>query len=101
MGVGARPMLGVAVALENGDGEKVLTVQRVVPGSRAAKIGIEEGDVLRRVNGKDVKTVPGVLERVGQVLGGEKPEPVVVEVEREGKALKLEEKTAPTTKPAN
>jgi hypothetical protein len=99
--VGARPMLGVAVALENGDGEKVLTVQRVVPGSRAAKIGIEEGDVLRRVNGKDVKTVPGLLERVGQVLGGENPEPVVVEVEREGKALKLEEKVTPTTKPAS
>ena len=102
---GARPMLGVAVALEGVDGQKALTVMRVVPGSRAAKIGIEEGDVLRRVNGNEVKSVPGLLERVAEVLGGEKPEPVVVEVEREGKALKLEEKPAerpaPTTRPAN
>jgi PDZ domain len=88
----ARPMLGVAVALEEVDGEKAVTVMRVVPGSRAAKIGIEEGDVLRRVNGKDVKSVPGLLERVAELLGGEKPERVVVELEREGKALKLEEK---------
>jgi hypothetical protein len=99
---GARPMLGVAVGHEDGDGGKALTVLRVVPGSRAARIGIEEGDVLRRLNGKDVKSIQGLLDRVAEVLGGENPQPVVVEVEREGKPLKLEEKpAAPTTKPAD
>ena len=92
-------MLGVRV-VELGDPESAVTVMGVLPGSRAANLGIQEGDVIRRINGKDVKGVVDLIDRVGEVLGAEKPEPVVVDVERDGKALKLGEKPAPTTKPA-
>jgi S1-C subfamily serine protease len=73
------------VSIGSGDGR--LTVQRVGENSRAARLGLESGDVIRKVDGKDVATV-GEL----RTLVAAKEKGLVVEVTRDGEDLKLTEK---------
>ena len=67
-----------------------LTVHRVVPDSRAERIGLKEGDVIHSVNGKPVADT-GALRRA--VAGAN--EPLVIEVLRGGKPETLREKPKP------
>jgi hypothetical protein len=79
----AKTRLGVSI----GSGDGRLTVQRVGENSRAARLGLESGDVIRKVDGKDVATV-GEL----RTLVAAKEKGLVVEVTRDGEELKLTEK---------
>lgn len=81
----AKTRLGVSIGSADGR----LTVQVVGEGSRAARIGLESGDVIRKVDGKDVASV-GEL----RTLVGAKEKGLVVEITRDGEDLKLVEKVA-------
>jgi hypothetical protein len=90
----AKTRLGVSI---NSDAGR-LFVQKVGDHSRAQRIGLQPGDVIRKVDGQDVENV-GDLRR----LVGAKESGLVVEVTRAGEDVKLEEKApaaATTTKPA-
>jgi type II secretory pathway component PulC len=43
----------------------------VEPGSRAASVGVQPGDLLLRINGQEVRTPEEVSRRLGQILRGE------------------------------
>ena len=48
-----------------------MRVQTVEPGSRAASVGVQPGDLLLRINGQEVHTPEEVSRRLGQILRGE------------------------------
>ncbi|MBL6722081.1 MAG: PDZ domain-containing protein [Planctomycetes bacterium] len=67
-GGGVEPLrLGVRVLDEGGR----MRVQTVEPGSRAASVGVQPGDLLLRINGQEVHTPEEVSRRLGQILRGE------------------------------
>ena len=61
-------------------------VNEVVPGSAAAKAGLEAGDVIRAVNGTAVESASDLPPRIGLLAPGSKVE---LEVLREGRPRKL------------
>ena len=82
----AAQRLGITAADERlaGDG---LTVMHVLPNSRGEKIGLKEGDVIQKVNGKEVHSTAELRKAVT-----DNPKRLVIEGTRDGKAIKLEEK---------
>ena len=82
----AKARLGVSIqqglAADGG-----LTVQRVADKSRGERIGLQVGDEIKRVDGKAVGSVAELRKAVTAKEAG-----IVVEVVREGKELKLEER---------
>ena len=81
---GAR--LGVQ-AIGGFDDNAAVTIGHVMPGSRAAKIGLLPGDVIEVVNGRDVHGVKDLRRLVTENMKG-----LVVEGTRNGRKLRLEEK---------
>jgi hypothetical protein len=87
----ARARLGVSVAPPDpnadADAEGGATVLAVLPASRAEKIGLREGDVIRKVNGKPVSDAASLR----RVLT-EETDPLALEIVRDGKEQTLREK---------
>lgn len=65
-------------------GQKVM-VMEVTPGSPAAAAGLEEGDVIRRINNEEISTESSLQEKVA-AHGGEE---ITLAVERADKTLEL------------
>ncbi len=65
-----RPLLGVAVTPANENGEGV-QVQQVTSNSPAAKAGLKPGNVITKVNGKDVPDVTDFLRDIGAKKPGQ------------------------------
>ena len=81
----ANARLGISVGAETGRG---VLVTRVLPGSRADKVGVRPRDEIHKVNGQRVLTAKDLRRAVSAA-----PEkPLVVEGVRDGKAFRLEEK---------
>ena len=69
-----RAKLGISISDENNAGEQGkqmikdfggnLVAQAVVPHSLAERMGFKPGDVIKRINGKTVNTVPEVLQAI-------------------------------------
>ncbi len=78
------PALSDYLELQPGRG---LLVRAVEPGSLAAAAGLEIRDVVMAVGDQQIRTVADVRTALRAIAGGE---PVVVEVNRFGKALRLE-----------
>ncbi|HSI35265.1 MAG: PDZ domain-containing protein [Phycisphaerae bacterium] len=85
----AKSRLGVSIqqglAADGG-----LMVQRVADKSRGERIGLQVGDVIKQVDGKAVGSVAELRKAVTAKEAG-----IVVEVVRDGRDLKLEEKGEP------
>ena len=83
-----RGYLGIqARSLQNGESEQEadgVTVQDVVPGSPAAQAKLQPGDVIRKFDGKEVKSFPGLRSLVSQVEINKK---IDLEVVRAGKPM--------------
>jgi hypothetical protein len=79
----AKTRLGVSIAT-NG---VTLIVQRIAEKSRAERIGLQAGDEIRKVNGKDVGTVAEL-----RVLVAAKEKGLTLDITRDGQDMKLEEK---------
>jgi hypothetical protein len=78
--------LGISAPGDDGlDGG--IRVSHVMPDSRADRVGLQEGDVIRGVNGQPVRTVKDLRRFVT-----EHPKGVVFEITRDGQNLKLREK---------
>jgi hypothetical protein len=86
----ARTRLGVSLLAEDGQ----LQVQQVGGNSRGQRLGLKPGDVIRKVDGKDVADV-GELRK----LVGAKDKGLTLDVTRDGDDLKLTEKE-PAREPA-
>jgi S1-C subfamily serine protease len=69
----------------NTDSEGVV-VEEVVPGSPAAKAQLQQGDVIRKFNGRDVKNMYGLRSLLAQA---ELNKNVELEIVRAGKPLKV------------
>lgn len=69
--------------MSNGDG---VVVGDVLPGSPAADAHLQKGDVIRKFNGRDVKSFPELRSLVAQAELNKK---IDLEVLREGKPLKV------------
>lgn len=75
---------GMTIARDRG-----ILIAKVVPGSPAARAGIESGDILAAVGGEEAKTPSQVQDTVGKAkIGDELP----VTVDRQGKSLSLKVK---------
>ena len=81
---GAR--LGISVAPDFAAGGGLL-VSHVVQSSRADRIGLQEDDRIRRINGTDVSDVKDLRRLVTEHAKG-----LVLEITRDGRDMKLEEK---------
>jgi hypothetical protein len=81
----AKTRLGVSIAATDGR----LLVQKIGENSRAARLGLQPGDVIRKVDGKDVESVGDLRKLVGAKEKG-----LVLEVTRAGDDVKLTEKEA-------
>jgi hypothetical protein len=68
-GSGAAEPLRLGVRVVDEDGR--MRVRSVEPGSRAASVGVQPGDLLLRINGQEVRTPEEVSRRLGQILRGE------------------------------
>jgi len=77
----ARPYLGIAVGPNEDTGDGV-TVREVAPNSPAAKAGFKEGDIVFKLDSKDVTDVAEFLRDIGSHKPGEK---VSIQVQRDGK----------------
>jgi hypothetical protein len=84
----ASSRLGVSVGA-GGGADDGLTVSRVVPDSRGARIGLKDGDVIHAVNGKAVADTTALRRAVTDAK-----EPLVLEVVRDGQPITLREKPA-------
>jgi hypothetical protein len=81
----AKTRLGVSIMTEG----TAMIVQRVGEKSRAERIGLKAGDQIRKVDGKDVSNI-GELRKAASA----KEKGLVVEISRDGREMKLEEKEA-------
>jgi membrane-associated protease RseP (regulator of RpoE activity) len=81
----AKTRLGVSVQAETRLG---LMIGRVSEKSRAERLGLQPGDIIQKVDGKAVTDVGELRKAVGAKANG-----LVLEVRREGKDVKLEEKS--------
>jgi hypothetical protein len=78
-----RVPLGVAVEpVMDKDKVKGLRIREVAPGSAALKAGMKPGDVVTKLNGKDVTDAKEFLQGVGAMVSGEK---LNLQVARNGK----------------
>jgi hypothetical protein len=68
------------------DPDQGLRVERVVAGGRAAKLGLEAGDVLQKINGKEIRDVTQLRRAMVEAKGR-----LVIEGLRDEKGLKLAE----------
>jgi len=68
-----------------------LFVQRVAEKSRAERIGLKMGDQIRKVDGKDMTNIADLRKAASAKEKG-----LIIEINREGTDLKLEEKAAQT-----
>lgn len=82
LGIQSRPVLPNQPAAD-ADG---VVVDEVVPGSPAADARLQKGDVIRKFNGREVKTISQLRSLVSQVELNKK---VDLEVTRDGKPLKV------------
>jgi serine protease Do len=73
----------VASELELPRNETGLVVTGVEPGGVAAEAGLQPGDVLKKVNGRDVTSVP----ELKSALSARRDAPALVQVHREGTTL--------------
>ena len=74
-----QPVLGIQLA----DGQDGVLVGEVVPGSPAEKAGIESGDLIKKINGKAVKTPDELVKLVKAMKAGDE---VDIAYHREDKA---------------
>ncbi|WP_337176143.1 PDZ domain-containing protein [Paludisphaera sp.] len=68
-----RGFLGLEWA-EGGEGDKVVTIRRVLPGSPAASAGLRDGDVLARVDGKAIDGLKAAREALSALRRGDSVE---------------------------
>jgi serine protease Do len=74
--------LGIAL----GEDDKTLEVQNVMPKSAAEKAGLKAGDVIKRLDGVDVKSAERLIAAIGKLP----PEShIVLVIERQGQELRL------------
>jgi serine protease Do len=71
---------------QGGSDNKGVVVEEVLPGSPAAQAQLQPGDVIRKFNGRDVKTMVALKNMVGQT---ELDRNVELEITRNGKPLKV------------
>ncbi|MGB0644310.1 MAG: S1C family serine protease, partial [Akkermansiaceae bacterium] len=94
-----RPMLGVQL----GAGEGGVLVTEVVPNSPAEKAGLKDGDLIIKVNGKDVSEPDGLIRLVGEFKAGDEISFVYRRdgAEKSGKAtlIKLKDLMEPKSAP--
>ena len=94
-----RPMLGVQL----GAGEGGVLVTEVVPNSPAEKAGLKGGDLIIKVNGKDVSEPDGLIRLVGEFKAGDEISFVFTRngAEKSGKAtlIKLKDLMEPKSAP--
>ena len=94
-----RPMLGVQL----GAGEGGVLVTEVVPNSPAEKAGLKGGDLIIKVNGKDVSEPDGLIRLVGEFKAGDEISFVFRRngAEKSGKAtlIKLKDLMEPKSAP--
>ena len=94
-----RPMLGVKL----GAGEGGVLVTEVVPNSPAEKAGLKGGDLIIKVNGKDVSEPDGLIRLVGEFKAGDEISFVFRRngAEKSGKAtlIKLKDLMEPKNNP--
>jgi serine protease Do len=94
-----RPMLGVKL----GAGEGGVLVTEVVPNSPAEKAGLKGGDLIIKVNGKEVSEPDGLIRLVGEFKAGDEISFVFRRngAEKSGKAtlIKLKDLMDPKNKP--
>ena len=94
-----RPMLGVKL----GAGEGGVLVTEVVPNSPAEKAGLKGGDLIIKVNGKEVSEPDGLIRLVGEFKAGDEISFVFRRngAEKSGKAtlIKLKDLMEPKNKP--
>jgi len=94
-----RPMLGVQL----GAGEGGVLVTEVVPNSPAEKAGLKGGDLIIKVNGKDVSEPDGLIRLVGEFKAGDEISFVFRRngAEKSGKAtlIKLKDLMEPKNNP--
>lgn len=92
----AKSRLGVSVSearvdgMDLGGGENAVVVRRVIAGSRGDKLGLKEGDVILKVNGKAVPDTAALRRSVSEGNA-----PLVIDVTRGGAAATLREKPRP------
>ncbi len=82
--------LGIALELP-GEGDSGVKVQDVLPGSPAAKAGLQEGDLLQEVGSKPVRDFAG-LQKAIQESGGK---PLTIELLRDGEKRTIKVVPAP------
>lgn len=87
----AKTRLGVSISSATGH----LVVQRIAEKSRAERIGLQEGDQIEKIDGKEITEIADLRKAVAAKEKG-----LIVEVNRDGKELKLEEKETKEDKPS-
>ena len=89
----ARPYIGIQSTDSAGGGAEIVTVNPGTPGDKA---GLTEGDVITKVDGKDIQQA----DDVARSIQGKKPgDKVEIEVQRSGRIEKIEVRLG--TRPAN
>ncbi len=85
----AKARLGVSlVAPDDFNGDAAgLKVAKVLPDSRAAKLGLQEDDVIEKVNGQPIRSVKDLRQAA---MNAKKA--LTLDIERAGEKIKLEEK---------
>ncbi|RYD58224.1 MAG: PDZ domain-containing protein [Sphingobacteriales bacterium] len=73
-----KALLGVLAKRDSRDGA---TVERVAPGSAAEKIGLKEGDIIKAVDGKPIKSAEELIDAIAERNAGEK---ITIGYERNG-----------------
>jgi S1-C subfamily serine protease len=81
----AKTRLGVSISTEPAG----MFIQRVGEKSRAERIGLKPGDQIKKVDGKDVTNIADLRKAASAKEKG-----LIIEINREGTDLKLEEKEA-------
>jgi Trypsin-like serine proteases, typically periplasmic, contain C-terminal PDZ domain len=76
----------LGVVLNDERNEKGARVEEVLPDSPAAKAGIKEGDIITRLNGKEVEDARDVRELLNDM---NEPKKVDLEISRDGKQMTL------------
>jgi carboxyl-terminal processing protease len=81
-----RPRLGAQLGFVDDVG---LVVRRVLPGTPAADVELQRGDVITSINGEDVRASPSLGTALQLLTRASRAGDVTLEVERRGAALQL------------